>query len=180
MSFHVPFRSFNRSQRSRLNGATPTATASVYANVDSPRVQRDLARHASIGALIQAGDGYGFTSDGYLYDGGQVSKTAAGSLNLTVAAGRVTRANGNSVSIVATTTLAVAAGVVGGPRIDVVAIDTTSGAAVVVGGTGTASANVYNKLGLVADLPANRVPIALVIVPTSAANLDAATVINLR
>lgn len=188
MSYHIPFRTFARSPKARINGVQLQPTQSAWVNVDSPRVQRDLARHAAIGQVLQVGDGLGFTSDGYLLDGAAVTKTAVGSLNLTVSQGRVVRsvANGSvQVAVPATTTLAVGANTTtpAGARIDVVAIDTTSGAAVVVpspSATGTANANLFNRLGLIADLPANRIPIALVSVPSGAANLDAATIVPLR
>ena len=182
MSVHVPFRSFNRSQKSRVGGVTVGSTSGTWVNVDSPRIQRDLARHSAIGSLIVAGAPLGFSSDGYLTDGARVSKTAAGSLNLTVTQGFFTRANGATGSNAATTTLAVGAGGATGPRIDVVAIDTAGAAFVVVQGTaaGVVSANLHNRLSLVADLAANRIPVALVLVPQSAANLDAATVVELR
>ena len=184
MSLHVPLRSYNRSQRVRVGGSTLTQAAgtATWVNVESPRVDRDLARHSTLGGIFTVGAPLGFTSNGYLTDGARVSKTAAGSLNLTVTQGFFTRADGTTGNNAATTTLAVGAGGATGPRIDVVCIDTAGAAFVVVAGTaaGVANANLYNRLSLVADLPANRIPVGLVLVPTSAANLDNATVVNLR
>lgn len=189
MSFHIPFRSFNRSQRERVGGVQLVPATSAWVNVDSPRIQRDLARHSAIGALVQVGDGLGFTSDGYLQDGVAVTKAAVGSLNLSVSVGRVVRsvANGSAVVTVpaVTGTPAVIAGAnATGPRIDVICVNTTSGAITVEQGTtaGVANANLFNRLSIVADLPANRIPVALVYLPVNTANvnLDTATIVPLR
>jgi hypothetical protein len=181
MSLHVPYRSFNRgSQKIRVGGSTLSPTAGTLINLDSPRNRRDLARHTSIGGVIQSGTAVGFTSDGFLTDGGFVTKTAAGSLNLTVSTAYFTRASGATSSIAGVTNLAITTGA-SNPRIDVIAIDTATPALVKIDGTATALANLHNKLGLIADLPANRIPIALLYVPGgSVTNLDTATIIPLR
>jgi hypothetical protein len=178
MSLHLPLRTGNRSQRQRVGGSTLSVANTVWANIDAPRNARDIARHVTLGGLFQAGVPLGFTSDGFLTDGARVSKTAAGSLNLTVSQGFFTRASGATGNNAATTTLGVTTGGAN-PRIDVVCIDTAGAAFVIVNGTATANANLFNRLGLVADLPANRIPVALVLKGT-AANLDADTIVQLR
>lgn len=179
MSLHVPFRAFNRSQRPRIGGEQFTSpTASVWLNVDNPRIQRDLARHSSLGSIFAVGDALGLPSDGYITAGGKVAVRAT-TLVMDVAPVFFTRASGvNGTQVADTVTIGAADAT--NPRIDVVAVDTNTPDIVVVAGTATANATLFNRLGVVATLPANRIPIALVLVPATATTLSQANVVQLR
>lgn len=172
MSLHLPFKSLNRSQRVRVGGATLSSAATAaptYVNIESPRILRDLARHTTLGGVIQAGAPFGFASDGYRTDGGLVSVRATG-LVMDVSAAFFVRASGATGTNPAdTVTIGAADGT--NPRIDLVCIDTNTPDAVVIAGTATANANLYNRLGVTPTAPANRIPIALVLVPPTATNL---------
>jgi hypothetical protein len=178
MSIHIPMRTFNRSQRVRIGGSSLSPTVSTWINVDSPRNQRDLARHSGIGAIYDVGDALGFPSDGYITNGGFVTVRAS-TLVMDISPVYFVRASAVAGSQVADT-VTIGAADATNPRIDVVAVDTATPDIVVVAGTATANATLFNRLGVVPTLPANRIPIALVLVPNAATTLSQANVIQLR
>jgi hypothetical protein len=136
MSTLVPLRAFNRSQKFDIGAKSVSPSSTVYVNVDSPRVQRDLARHAAIGALLQVGPSFFQADDGYVTGGGKVSSRAT---TLVLDVSPVAWVNAAKVAGVQSTagTATLGAADATNPRIDVVVVDTTTGAFSVIAGTAT-------------------------------------------
>lgn len=178
MSTILGVRAFNRSQKFSIGdkAASPTQTALV--NVDSKRVQRDIARHASIGALLQVQAPFFQNDDGVVTQGGKVTVQATG-LILNVSAINFTRGDGTTTGSGAAGTATVGAADATNPRIDTVVVDTTAGTYSVIAGTATAGANLFNLSGK-GTVPANRIVLAYVLVPATATNLSQSNVADAR
>lgn len=202
MSTFIGVRKLNRSQKFDIGGrniapATGAAGsgsgATAFVNIDNPRVNRDVARHTTLGALL-AGTGLPFSlaDDGIITQGGQVTNRATG-LVLDVAAVNFNNAAGTAGSG-AVGTATVGAADATNPRIDTIAVNTSSGAFVVIAGIPTPGATLANHRGAagidsfagtgnvtaVTAWPAQRIPLAHVLVPATATNLVAANVLDIR
>jgi hypothetical protein len=177
MSLLHGFRSLARRTGIDVANKGFTDGATTWLNVDNRRVRRDLAKHSSIGQLIQAGIPFYQADDGVVEHGGKVTVRATG-LTVDVSQVIATRANGSTVNHAADT-VAVGAADATNPRIDIIALDTTTPNIVVIAGTATAGATKENHRG-VADLPANRIALAHVLVPATATNLTQANVVDVR
>lgn len=173
MSTILGVRAFNRSQKFSIGdkAASPTHTALV--NVDNKRVQRDIARHSAIGALLQVTAPFYQNDDGTVELGGKVSVSG---VTASTTAVNATRASGALVSQPAD--MVALATPVATPRVDLVALDTVTPDIVKVDGTATAGANATNLTGK-PDVPANRIALAYVAwpaaVPATATNATAGT-----
>lgn len=178
MSVLIGLRAFNRSQKSRIGGKQPTSNKTTWVNVDNARVQRDLARHSAIGAVHTVGVPFTQIDDGVVDAGGAVTVRATG-LVLDVSAVNYTRGDGTTKGSGAAGTATVGAADATNPRIDIIAVNSATGAFVVVAGTASAGASLDNHRGL-ADLPANRIALAHVLVPATATNLTQASVADVR
>lgn len=187
MSVLVSFRNYNRSQRVRVGGKVLNATSDTLLNVDSPRVQRDLARHSAIGAIHEGARGRIFQADdGYLTGGGVVANRATGLVVDISATSWVNAAKVAGNAAAGTATVGAADGT--NPRIDIVVVNTGSGAYSVVAGTATANATLAlqrpgqttNTLAGIAAVPASSIALAYILVPANATNLTAANVLDVR
>jgi hypothetical protein len=187
MSTLVPLRAFNRSQKFDIGAKSVSPSSTVYVNVDSPRVQRDLARHAAIGALLQVGPSFFQADDGYVTGGGKVSSRAT---TLVLDVSPVAWVNAAKVAGVQSTagTATLGAADATNPRIDVVVVDTTTGAFSVIAGTATAGASLSptrpgaasTYLAGVPAISANKIALAYVLLPPTATTVLAANVLDVR
>lgn len=186
MSTLVPIRAFNRSQRFDIASKAVSPTVTKYVNVDSGRVQRDLARHSAIGAVLQVGPSFFQNDDGWVTGGGVVTPRAT---TLVVDVGAVSWVNaakvaGNSAAGTATLGAADATN----PRIDIVVVNTSTGAYSVVAGTATAGASLTPTrpgvastfLAGVAAVPASSIALAYILLPATATTISAANVLDVR
>jgi hypothetical protein len=178
MSVLNGYRSFNRSQKARVGGKVPTSNKTTWVNINNPRVQRDIARHSAVGAIHTVGLAFTQNDDGVVDAGGAVTARASG-LTVDVSAINFTRGDGTTKGTGAAGTATVGAADATNPRIDVIAVNTTNGAFVVVAGTATAGATLDNHRG-VADLPANRIGLAQVLVPATATDVTQANIADVR
>lgn len=177
MSLMVGFRSLSRKFNADVGGRGFTTATTTWVNLDNKRVARDLARHSSIGQLVQVGS-FWKSDDGVVDFGGKVTVRATG-LVLDVSAVNFTRGDGTTKGSGAAGTATVGAADATNPRIDTVVVDTTSGAYSVVAGTATAGANLVNRTGI-GTLAANRIALAYVLVPATATNLTQDLVADVR
>ena len=175
----VSVRTFSRGGHVSLGDKTLRSDKTAYVNIDNRRVMRDIARHSSIGQIFPYGDTYFQNDDGVVTQGGKVTVRAT-TLVTDVSPTYITRAAGGSISIGTAGTATIGAADVTNPRIDIIAVDTSAaGAFVVIAGAATAGANLTNRLGMAA-LPANRVALALVLVPNGATTLLQDNVLDVR
>lgn len=180
MSTMIALRGLTRNKSVDVDGKPIRRDVTTWANIDNPRVQRDIAKHSAIGgAVFPFGDTYFQNDDGVVTGGGKVTVRAT-TLVTDVSKTFVKRANGAVVDVDAGAAPALGAADATNPRIDVIAVDTSgAGAFVVVAGTATAGANLTNRLGMAA-LPANRTALAAVLVPATATTLSQANVADVR
>lgn len=178
MSTILGVRAFNRSQHFNIGDKAANPSSTVLVNIDNKRVQRDIARHASIGALLQVQAPFFQNDDGTVDQGGRVTAPASG-LVLNVGAINFTRGDGTTKGSGAAGTATVGTADVTNPRIDTVVVDTTAGTFSVIAGTATAGANAFNLTGK-GTVPANRIVLAYVVVAANAANIAQANILDAR
>lgn len=183
MSTLIPFKALNRSQSVDIGAKKLSTSKFALLNVDSSRVQRDLARHTTLGALLQVGAPIWQGDDGIVTGGGVVTARAT-TLVLDVAAtGYRTAAGVDAVAAVGTATIGAAD--VTNPRVDTVVLNTSSGAYSVIAGTAAASGQIANPAapnfrGTLGALPANRIVLAYVLVPANATTIAQANILDAR
>jgi hypothetical protein len=203
MSTFVGIRTLNRTQKFDIGGrlispatgvAGSGAGVTAFVNLDNARVRRDIARHTTLGALITgAGVPFSLSDDGVITQGGAVAVRATG-LVLDVSAVNFTNAAGTAGAGAAGTATVGAADATN-PRIDTIAVNTSNGAFVVIAGIPTPGATLFNHRGAagidafagvgnvtaVTAWPAQRIPLAHVLVPATATNLtQVANVLDIR
>jgi hypothetical protein len=202
MSTFVGVRKLNRSQKFDIGGRTiaPATGASgsgsgatAFVNVDNPRVNRDLARHTTLGALLLGvGTSFSLADDGTIAQGGFVANRATGLVLDVAAVNFITAAGVAGAGAAGTATVGAADAT--NPRVDTIAVNTANGAFVVIAGIATPGATLANHRGAagidsfagtgnvtaVTAWPAQRIPLAHVLVPATATNLVAANVLDIR
>ncbi len=179
MSTMISLRGMGRNKSVDVDGKPIRGDKTTYVNLDNSRVRRDIGKHSAIGgAIFPYGDTFFQNDDGTVSGGGKVT-TRATTLVTDVSATVVVKASAAKLSIAAGTATIGAADATN-PRIDIIAVDTSAaGAYVVIAGTATAGANLTNRLGM-ANLPANRIALAAILVPNTATTLNQNNVVDLR
>jgi hypothetical protein len=183
MSTLIPYKALNRSQSVDIAAKKTSTSKFALLNVDSPRVQRDLARHTTLGAIIPVGAPIWQGDDGIVLSGGTVAVRATGLVVDVAATGIRTAAGVESVAPATTATIGAADGT--NPRVDTIALNTATGAAVVIAGTAVAGAQIVNPAaptfrGTLGALPAARIVLAYVLVPATVTNLLQTNVLDAR
>lgn len=183
MSQLLPVRGFNRSQRVGIAGKDVRPNTTTWVNIDNKRVQRDLARHSTLGALMAVGNPIFQDDKGVVETGGVVTVRATGRV-VDVSASSGQKADGTNWSAAAGTAT-VTANASGQPRIDAVVVNVSTGALSVNAGTGTAGAQVGvpAQTGFLTarGVPGtNEVTLALILVPNGATDLSQANVLDVR
>lgn len=177
MSLMVGYRALNRNQKWDLGGKALSLTSTILVNLDNPRVQRDLGRHSTQAAPVQAAGPFEQNDDGIVRIGGVITTRATGLVSDVSATQYTTAAKVDRTAAAGTATVATADAT--NPRVDTVAINTSSDAIVVIGGTPTAGATKVNLAGK-ATVPAGRVVLGYIVVPATATNLTQAAVVDAR
>lgn len=191
MSTFVGVRTLNRNRIDIGGRLLPQATGysgsgagvTTFLNVDNARIRRDLAKHATLGALaFGAGVPFFTADDGVVANGCAATGTATNN-QITVAAGVITTAAGANVTVAGgNITLATPST---NPRLSLVAINTGSGALVEIVGAETAGltatrALFYHETLSAITIPASRLVVAHVFVPVTPAPLAASQVLDTR
>lgn len=192
MSTFVGVRKLNRSQKFDIGGRTIApatgaagsgAGATSWVNIDNPRVNRDLARHMTLGSLI-AGVGPGFFTgdDGTVLQGCAVTPTGVAG-QVSVAPGVIQTVAGVSVNVAGgTLTLTDPAT---NPILSLVAVNTSNGALVEIAGAETAGltatrALFFHETLSTTVIPASRIVLAHVFQPAVPVIIPAASLIDTR
>lgn len=89
MSTMIGLRTLNRSAKIGVGAKDASPTKTTWANVDNPRVARDLARHATLGQIFQSQPAR-YQIDTARVEGGGVVTPRTASLTLDVGAGALT------------------------------------------------------------------------------------------
>jgi hypothetical protein len=187
MSTMLPVRAFNRSQRLGIGGKDLRSSATTLVNLDNKRVQRDIARHSTLGGFMPVGPAFFQDDKGTVEYGGTVAVRAT-TLVVDVAAGAGYRNDTGAAFSWAVGTATVGAADATNPRIDIVGVNVTNGALSVTAGTATAGASLTltrpgaasTYLAGVAAVPANIVALAYILVPATATTLLQANVLDVR
>lgn len=139
---YLPVRALNRSQGLRFGkvGTTkPSATTTTYVDLGDGEQRRDLAHHATLGAIFPVGPLTNSNANVVVTTG--AGFTAGNALNnSTVAAGELKdRTTALYTAIVANSGVTFTANASGNPRIDLVVVDNVTGVVSVVAGTAAAT-----------------------------------------
>lgn len=124
MSTFIGLRPLNRSAKQGIGLKDVVANKTTFVNIENKRVQRDLARHSTLGQSIQANPAR-FQLDTGIVEGGGVVTPRTGSLVLDVAAANLTALDGvtKGASAAGTATVAPNATL---PQLSAIGLDTTT------------------------------------------------------
>jgi hypothetical protein len=163
----APYRTFNRSQRVRLGSKPISPSATTLVNIENKRVQRDIARHSTLGAINVLSAPFLQDDSGLIDSGGVVTVAPVSGTGLVASdsaiairtfAGVASSGAASTVTLTAPTTT---------PRVDLLSVTLAAPQTLVkTDGTAAASNSAFNLGGRPA-VPATSVALAYVVVPAT-------------
>lgn len=163
----APYRAFNRSQSVRIGSKKISQNATTLVNIENKRVQRDISRHSTLGAVNVVSAPFLQNDSGSIDSGGVVTVAPVAGTGLVAsdtaigvrtAAGVASTGAASSVTLTAPTTT---------PRVDLLSVTLAAPQTLVkTDGTAAAGNSVFNLGGRPA-VPASSVALAYVVVPAT-------------